>query len=124
MDEFGNSTLSAAASSTLMWIKVGFWSGHLEKSQSRSQAGKQSGTIGQAGPIDHDQCPSDLALPYLLKRNLERVMSVEDILMWGAVLCLAFIAGAAVYFELAAYRRIHHSSGDDLGRSPRSRQSK
>lgn len=32
-------------------------------------------------------------------------MSAEDILLWGAVLCLGFIAGVAIYFEMASFRR-------------------
>lgn len=32
-------------------------------------------------------------------------MSAEDILLWGAVLCLAFIAGAAIYSGLASFSR-------------------
>ncbi|BCM20892.1 hypothetical protein [Mesorhizobium sp. J8] len=31
-------------------------------------------------------------------------MSAEDILLWGAVLVLGFIAGAAIYFESASFR--------------------
>lgn len=45
-------------------------------------------------------------------------MSTEDILLWGAVLCLAFIAGAAIYFDLASFRRSKRLSADhDLGPS-------
>lgn len=32
-------------------------------------------------------------------------MATEDFLLWGAVLCLGFIAGAAIYFEQASFRR-------------------
>lgn len=32
-------------------------------------------------------------------------MSVEDILLLGAVLCLGFIAGATIYFEMASLRK-------------------
>ncbi|TIW04181.1 MAG: hypothetical protein E5V77_01325 [Mesorhizobium sp.] len=33
------------------------------------------------------------------------LMVTEDFLLWGAVLCLGFIAGAAIYFERASFRR-------------------
>ncbi|TIW05599.1 MAG: hypothetical protein E5V74_02270 [Mesorhizobium sp.] len=33
------------------------------------------------------------------------LMATEDFLLWGAVLCLGFIAGAAIYFEQASFRR-------------------
>ncbi|MGX7876750.1 hypothetical protein ACVDG5_032415 [Mesorhizobium sp. ORM6] len=32
-------------------------------------------------------------------------MSAGDILLWAAVPCLGFIAGAALYFELASFKR-------------------
>ena len=36
-------------------------------------------------------------------------MSAEDVLLWGAVLCLGFIAGVAIYFELASFKRSRRS---------------
>jgi hypothetical protein len=32
-------------------------------------------------------------------------MSTQDILLWGAMLCLGFIGGAAIYFEMASSKR-------------------
>ncbi|MDG4887871.1 MULTISPECIES: hypothetical protein [unclassified Mesorhizobium] len=36
-------------------------------------------------------------------------MSAEDILLWGAVLCLGLLAGVAIYFELASFKRSRRS---------------
>ncbi|WP_189343925.1 MULTISPECIES: hypothetical protein [unclassified Mesorhizobium] len=50
---------------------------------------------------------------------------MEDILLWGAVLCLTFIAGAAIYFELPSSKTGKHpSAGYGFGRRSRSRRPK
>ena len=49
-------------------------------------------------------------------------MSAEDILLWGAVLVLGFIAGAAIYFESASFRKSERlpASRGSARRSPAS----
>ncbi|CDX16763.1 exported hypothetical protein [Mesorhizobium sp. ORS 3324] len=52
-------------------------------------------------------------------------MSAEDILFWGAALCLALIAGAAIYFELPSSKRGKGPPASyGFGRRSRSRQPK
>ncbi|MBN9551204.1 MAG: hypothetical protein J0H31_20660 [Alphaproteobacteria bacterium] len=52
-------------------------------------------------------------------------MSTEDIPLWVAVFCLGFIAGAAIYFDLASFRRSKRLSADhDFGCHPRPHQPK
>ncbi|WP_292495139.1 hypothetical protein [Mesorhizobium sp.] len=53
------------------------------------------------------------------------LMATEDFLLWGAVLCLGFIAGAAIYFEQASFRRSKSLSGNHgFGRRSPPRQPK
>ncbi|OBQ57816.1 hypothetical protein EB233_08590 [Mesorhizobium erdmanii] len=50
-------------------------------------------------------------------------MSAQDFLLLGAVLCLVFIAGAAIYFDLATFRRSKHlSASQGFGHVSPSRQ--
>lgn len=52
-------------------------------------------------------------------------MSAEDILLLGAVLCLAFVAGAVIYIELPPSRRGRHPPASyGFGRHSRHRQPK
>ncbi|TGQ05684.1 MULTISPECIES: hypothetical protein [unclassified Mesorhizobium] len=52
-------------------------------------------------------------------------MATEDFLLWGAVPCLGFIAGAAIYFERASFRRSKGlSASHGFGRHSRPHQPK
>ena len=53
------------------------------------------------------------AAPAMFGQDGQRgsLMVTEDFLLWGAVLCLGFVAGAAIYFEAASFRRSKSLSG-------------